>query len=523
MPMDSGAVTRQRGRPRLEARDQTAGDRRRTQIRLAQRAYRQRKESNITELNDQVASLERTIGEMNQTISSFEESALASGMEEMSPILAQDLRAIVKRFNDIAQVTKLTSMPPKPNTGMDLSARMYDLENSIQETRTVQNIAARDRIDMFTPGSEPKHQSKAATQIWGYEVGEEGVAAEHNEEQTIQPVKELYGNLDVSADFDWLAQNTTQLHHAQMTEEDPEAQSIESHFSQSLTPPSTYSFQESTFARRLARAAYERAYRMLTSPNSRREDIDAMCKFSFCFSNLKAITAWVSSIHKKGKDESLELWQAPQLHIGDAGLHYPRELEAHVPAYWANKAPMGPRRSTQAETPVPDWMTVDQIIEMTGYQGEWFDPHDVEQYLRAKGLQLDGLSTWLELDVNEVPALESHQLNASASPAESYPEIDPSSPVNIEAHYLGEPIVHAAERPCQSAILPDAPYMDPDTAFIESLLNSTSPVSKVPDEAGRMFTGVLAALKPSVKKVFDVEKFIDRERWPLTAEQGMTS
>ena len=312
----------------------------------------------MIELNCQVASLERIIGEMNQTISSFQESALASGMEEISPVLAQDLRAIVSRFNEMAQITTLSGMPAKSNTGTDLSARVYDLEDSVQDEETVQNIAARDRVDMFTSRAKPNHQSAEATQVWGYEIVEEEVAAEHNEEQTMKD----YGNFDVSADLNWLTQNSTELHHAQVTEDDPGVQSIEPYLSKSLAPPSTYSFQESTFARRLARAAYERAYRLLTSPNSRREEIDEMCKFTFCFTSLKNITNWVSSIHKKGKDESLELWQAPQLHLGGAGLHYPRKIEGHVPADWANKAPMGPRRSTQAETPVPDWMTVEQIV-----------------------------------------------------------------------------------------------------------------------------------------------------------------
>ena len=283
------------------------------------------------------------------------------GMEEMSPVLAQDLRAIVTRFNDIAQITSLSGMPAKSNTGTDLSARVYDLEDSVRDEETVRNIAARDRVDMFTSRSKPNHQSAEATQIWGYEVAE-GAAIEHNEQQTIPHTMNHYGNFDVLADFNWLAQNTTDLHHAQVPAENLEVQSIEPHLSESLAPPSTYSYQESTFARRLTRAAYERAYRMLTNPNSRREDIYAMCKFTFCFTSRKNITNWLSSVVARGRNESLELWQAAQLHLGGAGLHYPRELEAYVPADWANKAPMGPRRSTQAETPVPDWMTVDQIV-----------------------------------------------------------------------------------------------------------------------------------------------------------------
>ena len=160
---------------------------------------------------------------------------------------------------------------------------------------------------------------------------------------------------------------------------------------------------------------------------------------------------------------------------------------------------------------------------MTGYQGEWFDPHDVEQYLRAKGLQLDGLSTWLELDVNEVPPLEATQLNAPASPDESYPDIDPLSPVNIEPQYLGEPAVNAPERPYQSAGLPDAPYTDLNPSFVESLSNSKSAVSNVPGGPGAMFNGALPAVNTISKKVFDVEKFIDREPSPLIPEQDMTS
>ena len=159
---------------------------------------------------------------------------------------------------------------------------------------------------------------------------------------------------------------------------------------------------------------------------------------------------------------------------------------------------------------------------MTGYQGEWFDPHDVEHYLRAKGLRLDGLSTWLDLDVNEVPALEATQLNASASPADSYPDIETSNPVNIEPQYLGEPAVHAPERLYQPASLPEAPYMDTSPPFIESLSYSKSAISNLLDDPGTMFSGALPGSNTTPKKVIDVEKFIDREPWPSTPEPGMT-
>src|SRR3984885_10670025 len=51
---DEDDSKKQRGRPRLDTQDETAADRRRTQIRLAQRAYRHRKETTISALKKRV-------------------------------------------------------------------------------------------------------------------------------------------------------------------------------------------------------------------------------------------------------------------------------------------------------------------------------------------------------------------------------------------------------------------------------------------------------------------------------------
>ena len=58
---DDGDGGKKRGRPRVEKQDESAIDRRRTQIRLAQRAYRQRKESTLEDLRQRVAELTNTI------------------------------------------------------------------------------------------------------------------------------------------------------------------------------------------------------------------------------------------------------------------------------------------------------------------------------------------------------------------------------------------------------------------------------------------------------------------------------
>ncbi|CAD6593266.1 MAG: hypothetical protein ASARMPREDX12_006966 [Alectoria sarmentosa] len=101
--VDEASSARQRGRPRLDTKDQTAAERRRTQIRLAQRAYRQRKETTISGLNDRVASLEKTVEDMHKTFLEFNDRAIASGIQKGAPALAGHLKSIAERLGELAK------------------------------------------------------------------------------------------------------------------------------------------------------------------------------------------------------------------------------------------------------------------------------------------------------------------------------------------------------------------------------------------------------------------------------------
>lgn len=79
--------------------------RRRTQIRLAQRAYRQRKETTISGLNNRVASLEKTIEDMQKTFLEFNDIALASGIQKGAPALAGHLKSTVERLSELAKIS----------------------------------------------------------------------------------------------------------------------------------------------------------------------------------------------------------------------------------------------------------------------------------------------------------------------------------------------------------------------------------------------------------------------------------
>ncbi|KAB8208674.1 hypothetical protein BDV34DRAFT_222353 [Aspergillus parasiticus] len=91
--------SRKRGRPRkaLGTRmDKNKKDRRRTQVRLAQRAYRSRKEATVELLNKRVAQLEAATQKMSEAVITFSDTLLLSGALTSRPDLARHLRETVQ-------------------------------------------------------------------------------------------------------------------------------------------------------------------------------------------------------------------------------------------------------------------------------------------------------------------------------------------------------------------------------------------------------------------------------------------
>lgn len=165
-----------------------------------------------------------------------------------------------------------------------------------------------------------------------------------------------------------------------------------------LALPSSYSFHETSFTRRLMRSSLEAAYMTLLNPKP--QDIDRLCTYAFCFLQKPKLMAYFKDVMARTTRENLEVWSVPSYHVGNAGLHYPRDgidASSSPPAWWAQAAPIGPSPPRRGLTPVPDWMTLPEVIDYARVGGEWFDSNDVEQYLRTKGLKLDAYSPWVEI------------------------------------------------------------------------------------------------------------------------------
>lgn len=104
--VDNDDSRRQRGRPRLDTQDQTAADRRRTQIRLAQRAYRHRKETTISGLKQRVHDLQNTIEQMNKTFTSLHDNLIDSGVTTDNTGIARQLQKATQEFTHLVKVSE---------------------------------------------------------------------------------------------------------------------------------------------------------------------------------------------------------------------------------------------------------------------------------------------------------------------------------------------------------------------------------------------------------------------------------
>lgn len=101
--LDQAGKKRARGRPRIDIKDVTAADRRRTQIRLAQRAYRNRKERAIVSLEKKVSSLKDANEAMSNAFMRLHDFAVGRGLLETNPDLATQFRQTTEVFLEMAR------------------------------------------------------------------------------------------------------------------------------------------------------------------------------------------------------------------------------------------------------------------------------------------------------------------------------------------------------------------------------------------------------------------------------------
>ena len=280
----------------------------------------------------------------------------------------------------------------------------------------------------------------------------------------------------------------------------------------SLPIPASHSYQETSFARRLMRTTIERGIRLLTDPNSSQEDLNRVFRFTWCFASTSEMIESMLDVVSRTTRDGLERWEVPWLHLGGAGLHFPRanvDGESSPPAWWAEEAPMGPRRLVQPETPHPHTMTITDIIRKVRAEGDWYDSSDVEQYLRSKGLYLDGQSTIVEITEPEdsVPELQETQMPSNSTPDASSPlesTRGPRSPEVVDSNWFGDPFESNTDYDWTT---PGVADMNMDFSVDTMDYPSSKPID--PSFDLNLYTGPMTTFNTKPKRFLDVDKFLD--------------
>ncbi|EGX94646.1 bZIP transcription factor, putative [Cordyceps militaris CM01] len=253
---------RARGRPRLDTKDETAADRRRTQIRLAQRAYRHRKDNAITNLEDKVKELEKNNADMSREFHRFHDLVLSKGLLDGSSEAISRLKAVTDRFLNLNGrnwgETGYISPADEHTTIADgfrgLAEMGSDSSAGVQSPQ--KSSTAEHSQHISSPG-----QAMSTDSVASYEI-----VAQATPDNASFP---LYTALDVVPNLATFAPITSPYGTLPMT--------------------SSLAHHELTFGRRLQRRTTERGLFLASVPNPPPERYAAVFGFSLLFESREAI------------------------------------------------------------------------------------------------------------------------------------------------------------------------------------------------------------------------------------------
>ncbi|KAL8284567.1 hypothetical protein RB600_009131 [Gaeumannomyces tritici] len=457
-----GEKKRARGRPRLTADDESAAERRRTQIRLAQRAYRNRKETAITTLEQQVKDLRDTNEEMSHAFMALHDFAVQRGLLDTRPDFGDRLRSTTERFVALARKTAEVGAvedeadAPEP-AGADNAGRKTKARAGTPSSEEVEEVPrATDRPSVGASALPQQQQQPQQMLYGGFVVSQEYVP---NLDASMPNYgfgdAVLGGNLDLDVGIGGSAWNELEtitqptMDNASFPLTEDQIFSIMGGGTTAAapsplphpalpSPPRTYAASESTFGRRLQRFAVERALSLISMPNP--PPLRLVRVFGFClpFESADDIRRRLSSALSRPQGQSMFYWQYPFHHLGGAGSHFPPGTVSSTPTDPARfgAAPTVDTRTQQQQQqqqrsfavgnqgtadvmrprngagfgmgpftqPVSEsgssHLDARQRIKVPGFEGDFYDSDEVELWLRRRGVDIAPAQDYVTTEVD---------------------------------------------------------------------------------------------------------------------------
>ncbi|RFU81556.1 bzip family transcription factor [Trichoderma arundinaceum] len=403
---------RSRGRPRLDTKDETAADRRRTQIRLAQRAYRHRKDTAITTLEQKVKDLEASNEAMSKEFTKFYDIILAEGIFDIAPHAAPRLRLIADRILRISSMVGASSITSSESdesfvskpTGARKGAGDLGMHTGSQ------NSVVGEPELMTSAYSNAQHQQGPGA--FSYEV-----------------IAQATPN---NASFPFFASIEPTTSQQQSGSYLGNSIASPSPYPR-LSPPASYAFHERTFSRRLQRTTLERGLKLATMKNPPPEQYATVFGFCLLFESREAIIRRLAAGLKKAQTESLDSWKSiPTDQFGFVENNFSSvssdELNHALLSIGKSNSGFSGLSAFGSQPQLSSEERTEQRIRMIcqNFEGEFFTAEEVELFLRRLGVNIPVNVDYVEaeLDLNDLQAADeastkSHFASIGLSPGNS--------------------------------------------------------------------------------------------------------
>ncbi|KAI1011522.1 hypothetical protein LB504_002706 [Fusarium proliferatum] len=404
---------RSRGRPRLDTRDETAQDRRRTQIRLAQRAYRNRKDTAITTLEDKVKDLEDANENMSKEFMNFFDFVLSQGMLEGAPEVARRLNDTTRKF-------------------LSLTRKSADDSNRDGIEDTPASTQAQEQVVSQPPGRHPSGSDSSTSGSGsgefmlqnppGFSASQEkSLSTPRRPDATIRQQATPPLNLP----YEIITMPTTDNASFPVYDTQTTISFEQNPFLQSPFPnvhsPATYAPQERSFGRRLQRATLEAGLRLASMANPPPHRYAEVFGFCLLFEPRESIIRRISSTLARVSQESMFVWRYPFTNLGGAGTFFPNNGEAGgstATGANGNAIPLGnqglaqhmkPQEMTgfsmgpfnpDVEAAKGDHIDTRMRMMYQGFEGDFFDADEVETYLRQRGIVIPANVDFIDAEID---------------------------------------------------------------------------------------------------------------------------
>jgi hypothetical protein len=399
----------------------TGKDRRRSQNRLAQRAYRERKESAVESLRKRIMELEKLNETMGREYTTITDIILNQNSVQGFPDIAQQIKDSTTKLLDMARDAEQHDR----DDGLIMSSITEEVPGLLYSTGSSSQSSG--QMSRSCPSPEITHLDLSLglanvpdqVPVPGWPSTSQ---ADFYTDQPMQAGGPTLATTSFYPGLDFFNAPLPGVSHAS-----------------TLQPPRSYAATELTFGRRLHRASQESGSLLASMQNP--PPLLYMKTFGFClhFETRQEIAKRMKVAATQARDKTLNDWRYPFTNLGGAGLFYP-ELNAYGADGTDSSTglPIGNRSLSEAFKPAdltglsmgPFSAEVEAVRDLRlnsefrilepAFQGDFFDSDEIEICLRSYGVTIppskDFVTAHIDMSIFEphkeqVAALSEHGLS----------------------------------------------------------------------------------------------------------------